>query len=63
MTGMHTFPINHLTHHPKVLGSNPDGLTCIVSCCGGLQLAACVVLSTRLSSLDAPLKEAVSIVH
>jgi hypothetical protein len=39
-----------------------NGLTCIVSCCGGL-LAARVVLSTRLSSLDAPLKEAASIVH
>jgi len=62
MTGMHTFLFNRLTHHSKVLCSNPDGLTCIVSCCGGL-LAACVVLSTRLSSLDAPLKEAVSIVH
>jgi len=62
MTGMYTFPINHLTVHPKVLSSIPDGFTCIVSCCGGL-LAACVDLSTRLSSLDAPLKEAVSIVH
>ena len=62
MTGMHTFPINHLTVHPKVLSSIPDGFTCIVSCCGGL-LAARVVLSTRLSSLDAPRKEAVSIVH